>query len=226
MTITIELQESSVLVAFKDANGATISRIVDPAELSAALANQLQLDTGLIPRGTRYYVRKDTCSILVLETPPHFRYINFVGNQQFKVPVPPLLFVIRLAKSDSQRFLIRGSCCFALKEALVDHTTMLFNFPFGNVHGGGAICWGSVTLPPLPDLSSASIIPESMLSSTFNGDLGTGMFTPFRELVEGTDINVATSGSLLRHLHEKDTFPYDILTPYKNFETVLKENSN
>lgn len=220
MSLTMELLDDAIKVTYEDESGAINSKLVDPGDLSAALAQQTRVETGLLPRNTRMYTRSEGSETVAIEFPAHIRTVFFQG-QPFKIPIPDTLHILHIVSRDN--FTTRelsGSSLFALKVPLVSMDTPVFRFPFGNVYYGGDVCWGSVRRPVYRNLYLFSAVPELFFSSNFNGDLDTGNFVPF----DDTDNNlpVVRGSHLMRYLNGKEEFPVDVLIPSGSLKDVLR----
>lgn len=218
----MELLDEGVKVSYNDSSGATITKIVDPDDLAIALAKQSRMDTGLLPRNTRYYVKSEQYEIIVLEVPAHLRDIYFTGGNRYRVTMPPTVHILNIRNNNStgtSKSLVSSSL-FVTKVPIVDHSTQLFKFPFGNVYASGNVCWGSIKKPTYGNLAMFSAIPELLFSSTFNGDLGGNTFTPFED--EQNGITISGASGLITYLNGKPDFPYDILIPHMRFGEALR----
>ncbi len=226
MAIQMETCEHGIIVRFRDGNGAIQSKIVDPEDVADALAKRSKMDTGLLPRNTRYYARLANYQLLVLELPEHICRIEYAGlSTPFDVPVPYLCFFIRFfLDSTTSTYRVLNTNLYAAYGPVLDNDTSLYKFPYGNVYPNGNVCWGSV--PPIETASIAelSAVPNAILSSKFNGDLSAGNFIDFAD-PENNGIHISLSEHLLRYLHGKTSFKYDVLLYYASFGAVLKQLS-
>lgn len=224
MAIQLETCEHGIIVRFRDGAGSIQSKIVDPKDVVDALASRSKLDTGLLPRNTRYYARLANYQLIVLEMPEHICRIAFSGaGTPFDVPMPYLVFFIKFVSSaDSTCYNVVHTSLFAAYGPVLDSNTMLYRFPFGNVFPGGQVCWGSLPVIETPSLAELAIVPTTILSSKFNSDLSLGNFNPFPDPdVPGAQIS--RSEHLLRYLHGKPEFDYDILLSRATFGSILKD---
>lgn len=224
MNMILEINDYGIVVKTQE-NGVINSKIVDPEDIARALANQVKIDTGILPRNTRYYAKKDNGGVIVLEMPEHTRRIEHsrVG-ESYIVPMPYTCFVIFYHTNNdrySDTYYVYQTFLFATMGPILDSSTVLYRFPFGNVGSNGLVCWGTVQMPTVSSLSELSIVPELLLGSKFNGDLGAGSFMEF-EHPDNPNVRIFQIAHLMRYLDGKDSFPYEILVRNGILKDVLK----
>lgn len=224
MAIQLETCEHGIIVRFRDGAGSIQSKIVDPKDVADALASRSKLDTGLLPRNTRYYARLSNHELIVLELPEHICRIDFSGAETpFDIPMPHLVFFIKFVSDvASAQYKVVHTSLFAAYGPVLDSSTMLYRFPFGNVFPGGQVCWGSLSPIIVPSLAELAIVPAAILNSKFNSDLSLGNFNPFPD-PEVPGGQISRSEHLLRYLHGKPEFNYGILMQRATFGSILKD---
>lgn len=87
------------------------------------------------------------------------------------IPTPYLLFTLLISRRMNQYFVLR-TVVHALKGELVSDNTPLYRCIFGNVHSGGAICWGhDNAFEGENSLLALGAMFSAFFSSPFNDDL-------------------------------------------------------
>lgn len=218
--MTMEFCDDGLMIKYKDSNGTVQTKLVDVEEFGRALSQQLRVDTGLLPRNTRYFSRTATTETLVLEKPYFIGDITYGESQVFTVPIPHTVYFLQFRTDSAGNRDLVNSALFVTRGPIANMDTPLSFFPYGNIYADGRICWGTVRLPRFPSLSDASGIPNLLLSSNFNGDLSRNVFTPFTD--EENDIEVNRSEHLMRYLNGKDVFPYSCLRDVGSFRATLR----
>ena len=213
--ITMKTYPGGIEVSYVDNSGATITKIIDPEELAAALSAQSKLTTGILPLGTRGYWRSNAKEYAIYQIPEHIRKISYLDNKTFTVPIPDLIFFIALNVSDTAVRQLSQIALFATKGLDYTDDTPLYCFPYGNVwHETGNICWGSVNIPTMNSIRGVISIAETFLGSVFNGHLDENVFIPFDDPnkgANGTPIRVSRGTHLMRYLDGVGVFPQDVL---------------
>lgn len=231
MAIQLETCEHGIIVRVRDSAGTIRSKIVDPEDVANVLAKRSKMDTGLLPRNTRYYARQEKQRhVIVLEVPEHIRRIDYAGVAgHFDVPIPYTCFFIVFNADQSGggglTYSITGTCLYVTQGPILDNDTVLYTFPYGNVFHGGSVCWGSVPPPVITSLTDLAVVPELILGSRFNSDLSAGTFTAFDD-PDVPGIRVDRSEHLLRYLNGKTSFKYDILLRAGTFGEILRRSNS
>ena len=129
------------------------------------------------------------------------------GNEHM-VPYPNLLFIFKVAGGN-----ISSSQVFAVKERrarAISENTVLYKFPYGNVHYGGGICWGSnsetVRHKALDDM-------EAVVATFFNATMNNDLYNDEGEKKGGTVTLKMSLEALLDKMSKEDKFPDEILMP-------------
>lgn len=219
--VVMEFIADGIKVSYDGTNGSTVQKIIDPESLVDALSKQVKFETGLLPKGTKYFKHMEHMDLIVIEYPGHIRQIQFKGGSTFTVPIPPTVHFIHLNMERNQ-YKFAGSRCFCLVQPLISPATDLYMFPYGNVHSGGDVCWGSIQLPAVKELPGVLAYVDTFFSSVFNGDLGGGTFQTFHYTAEdGTRVEVNHAARLMAYMNGKTDFPMDKLVRTTDFKSMI-----
>lgn len=220
--VVMEFIADGIKVSYDGANGSTIQKIIDPESLVDALSKQVKFETGLLPKGTKYFKHMENRDLIAIEYPAHIRQIQFRGGQSFTLPIPTTVHFISLIMQGNH-YSFGGSKCFCLVQPLISPATDLYTFPYGNVgNSGGDVCWGSIRLPDIKELPGVLAYVDTFFSSVFNGDLGDHTFHPFHYTAEnGVEVDVNHAARLMAYLNGKTEFPVDKLIRASDFKSVI-----
>lgn len=179
--------------------------------LEDSTVGESYMEIGELPFG---YVRgaKDVMDpstfLIVLKYPAEKRILTYY-DEEMLVPFPELLFEFMVTKGK-----IMMSNVFAIIHE--QGKDFLANYPFGNVHAGGAVCWGRNVLPVINNMKEIELVIGLFFGSITNNDLYTvGMN------VKKTKGFVNQKGLLLA-LEGKVTFPQKWLVKWMD-RTVSDE---
>lgn len=225
--LTMEFIADGIKVSYDGTNGSTVQKIIDPESLVDALSKQVKFETGLLPKGTKYFKHMENRDIIVIEYPAHLRQIQFGHDHTlFTLPIPTTVHFFTLYLQGNH-YQFGGSKCFCLVQPLISPATDLYTFPYGNVgNSGGDVCWGSIRLPDIKELPGVLAYVDTFFSSVFNGDLGDNTFHPFHYTAEdGTNVNVNHAARLMAYLNGKTEFPMDKLIHTSDFKTTISRYS-
>lgn len=142
------------------------------------------------------------CTVVV---PPGKFPVSYYGTI-YTIPFPSLVFCFKVIKG-----CVNSSTCYAVKDDSPTDDTVLYTYPFGNVHSNGNICWGSNSLGDVRVLADIDRLVATFYGVPTNNDL----FTP-GDTVLRTESFVETLRSFYEHLNGKDDFPTNVLSPFGN----------
>lgn len=135
-------QRQEAIATFKTSES-TFTKSISVSDLVTQLARDLEITTGVLPNGTRFYSGTKTMYRIGIQVPAKKRTARFSlldASQNFTVPFPEMLFIFSV--QDKRIF---SSLLFACIPPIGKHSDRLYSFPFGNVYGNdGKICWGDV----------------------------------------------------------------------------------
>lgn len=191
-------------------------KYINISDLSNIFNQNLEITTGELPLGCKYFARKqDGSMIVILERQPkvwdckvlprHNRTLRTV-----RVPLPYLIFgfVIRNGQiARSQMALSQGP--------ITPLNQNVYRMPYGNVYDDYRICWGGQRLPNITNPYQLSGIPELFFEAAFNGDLSGDAYQNF----EGSWIDLMDS------LNGQETFNDRYLVrngDYESFKRYLR----
>lgn len=223
--IEVDRQYGTSITILKE-NGVTLKKHSTIENIQEVLLENLELATGFLPAGTRWYSRGDDKETIILESPPSIRRVSFsrgAHRDEYTIPVPWTLWKFSL-KNKHGKAILSSSCVWAMKNPITpgkEKKHELFIFPFSNV--SGSICWGGSRetqdiIKSIDHVSKIGRMVEVFWSAPFNTDLDGGKYTPFQN-EKGETIDHCHG--LLDHLDEKDKFPYEILKRDGNLQSEI-----
>ena len=148
--VNIEMVKGSSSIKVEaHSQGKAVIKHTTADSLSAVIAQNIEFNTGILPKGTRFFGGVSTNYSILIETAPMLKVLNLFSyprsekDNKYKghsetVPFPHLLFYFRVINET-----INYSNIFALKRSLKDTRDDLYIFPYGNVYSNGNVCWGS-----------------------------------------------------------------------------------
>jgi len=205
-TLTIELLEGSsheAVARFKVGDNVS-TKTIAVADLIAELSHDMEITTGVLPNGTRFYNGTKNIYRIGIQVPAKVRTAEFnlrdFGTLKITAPFPEMFFVFNIRDKR-----ITDSLLFSCIPPIGRSYDSLYFFPFGNVYEDGTICWGSVSQSTIEEPIVLDSMVTRFFNSVFSGHLvqGTSKFHP----PEGV-VNLRT---LLEHLIGQEHFPDRIL---------------
>lgn len=203
--IIIEIKDKSD-VTVKMKNGSVVStKSVTLADLLMALSRDMEITTGILPHGTRFYRGTVQAYDIGIQVATKVRTAEFrlpeVGSKTMTVPFPEMLFIFSVRNKR-----IVDTKVFSCIPPIGRPHDRLYMFPYGNVYDKtGRVCWGSVVLPDVAEPVMLDGIVARFFTSVFSGHLmsGTSTFHP----PDGV-VNLRT---LLEHMSGQEHFPDKVL---------------
>lgn len=211
LTINIDPLEG-IFIEEKQANGSSTRKYVNFEDIEEIFKRNINLDTGILPRNTIYYARENGNHIVVLQRDPEKTEISYHkrGSSEVKkytVPTPYSIFgFVVKERRIVESFLV------ASQMPILEMTTQIYQFPFGNVFGDFRICWGRQTLPSIRSPRFLAGLPSLFYAAPFNGDLSDGIFQGYHNLEH-----------LFEEINGREMFPYNTLLPAGTFEDFLRQ---
>jgi len=190
-------------VSYDQIAGLFIESMVPAEEKSVAL-----------PYGTVQYITKEKNGLpvketVILEYQTVNRPFKYYETIFASIPFPSLLFRFEVEIDNKKLVDIRVG---AVTSTILRDKSIVYHYPYSNVHHDGRICFGSNVLPKIEKLSDLSAIPELFLSGIQNNDLYS---------------NANNSVMVLRELLELldgTWFDNAILTPMSTYEEFVNRN--
>ncbi len=210
LTVKIKPGASDATMSLTGKDGMTKHKTVLIDDLIAALTSAHKINTGVLPRSTRFFSGSRSKYRIGLETISRVRnfgvYSRSIADDGKKckikrIPFPACLFVF-----DINGTKIVGTKVFALRSFISQENDELCKFPFGNIYAGGRVCWGSARLPKIKVPMDLIGVISVFLDSAFNGDLFSG--TGVRD-DEGN--RLGSFWDLITYLDGKESFPDKML---------------
>lgn len=117
-----------------------------------------------------FAIEKELTGKLALYVPGQLQRMTYQNNKDAAmIPFPSLIFFFEVEEG-----LIKYSQVFSIKEkaANINGTTILCNYPYGNVSPyEGRICWGSNSLPRIKSFKEFDSLVALFINSPTNNDL-------------------------------------------------------
>jgi hypothetical protein len=219
--------EATVVV---ERGGVTAQKTVSIDDLAASLSANHQINTGILPRGTRYYAGSGTNFTICTEAAPRVRNIVFdyyarrqaaIMNgkdkdykpSEISIPFPACLFMF-VVKGGK----LRSSKVAAVKQTLTATNDMVYRFPFGNTFHDGRVCWGYNDMPNFEKPMDAVSLMALFFDAPFNGDLLDSRTVS--EFKDGRK-HITDALTLIKHIEGKEKFPEEALCNLCTFSKLI-----
>lgn len=203
---------SNVTVEFVDDNEMIETKVISLDDFVDIITGSIERDAneieiGKLPNG--YYsgainVRYNNsfrCTIVVPEGIFPVRYYD----TNFTIPFPSLVFNFNVLKGK-----VVQARCFALKDVIPTDNSIIYRYPFGNVHSSnGNICWGSNNLETVNQMCDLNKIITLFYGSPTNDDL----YSPGNNVLANKPY-VATLRAFYSHLNGRKKFTKEVLNPF------------
>lgn len=181
------------------------TKTIEMEDLLRIFADNVNVETGLMPLNTIFYSKGDQGYCLVIQVPAHKRVVKLRSRnsstiEEFSVPIPTTIF----------GFVVRNgaivySQCASCKLPILTLDTALQQYPYGNVYGDLRICWGASQLPPIAESRFLGTVTEMFYDAPFNGDLFEG------------DVSIR---EYMETMSTYNTFPVSRLRSTRNHRTL------
>lgn len=213
-----------------DRGGITVRKTVSIDDLAASLSANHQINTGILPKGTRYYAGSGTNFTICTEAAPRVRRMVFdyyarrraaedKGEEyeatEMQIPYPTCLFKFVVKGGE-----LRSSQVVCVKQTLNTMNDRVHRFPFGNTFKDARICWGYNDMPAFEKPMDVVSMMALFFDAPYNGDLIDGnTMVPFRSDKK----QITDTWGLVKHINGKETFPeealYDLGYSFSRFMT-------
>lgn len=212
--ITIHLDPLDGLFIEEKENGRSVRKYINFEDLEEIFKRNVNLDTGILPKDCIYYSRENGNTIVVMQREPQKTEISYHKRgtsevQKYTVPTPYSIF----------GFLVRErrvveSFLVASQMPILEMTTEVYRFPFGNVFNDFRICWGRTTLPTIRSPRFLAGLPNLFYAAPFNGDLSENIFRDYH--YERYNLE-----HFFNELNGREFFPYNKMLPAGTFGDFL-----
>jgi len=205
LRLRLDFHEESVLL-HDYARGLVRTRLVSALDVAHALARELDLDTGLLPREALWWAKTATGTRVAVWREPQVWTVRLrervdAPPRRFRMPMPGLVFVCLPARQAPYVF-----AAPARPRRLDDQ---LYHCPTYNVFASGRVCPGSHAFPTDP-----ARVPEAFFESHFSA---TADAARNRSRRYPEDI-----GRLWAELHGQRVYPLDDLVPQLRVAEALR----
>ena len=161
-------------IVFTDKNGKKSSKLVEIGSLLKAFKCAVMMEVeqapiGKIPFG--YYdgavsmCNSKLCADIVTVLPASMQMMQY-EDTQYDVCIPSLVFSFHVDKGR-----LKDTRVFTLKDEKPTDDSVLYRYPFGNVHNNGEVCWGSNAFPDILEIKRLEMIMTLFIQSPCNSDL-------------------------------------------------------
>lgn len=212
--IAISITNDATLSIIKD--GRQYTREANPEELLNVLKTGAVFSTGILPANTRFFAKRGSSIVLILELPPMRRTILLVGNAKVEsVPLPGAVYISKLSQDNTGVYRQIDCRLWAIQSAgITSFDQKLFRYPTPNTGTGGNICWGSQGDHAFTMRSLAGVeqLVRAYFASIFNHHMWaepSALSTAGKTAITGW----AETGSYFRGLKDKETFDDSWLFP-------------
>ena len=193
-TIIVEEQKPGGIAAYRE---------IDPLELyyviNQSYASNDYLDSGFLPEHCLHLSMSATEKYFVLWN-PELRADVIYGDREFpNFPIPRLVFGVRVLENGKVAECSMG----VVADEAPTMDTLMFFYPFSNVHSDDRVCTGNNVLPRYRKISALKNFPRYLLGLPDNDDKYDSEHNRLK----------LSHGELLEHLKDKDPAYYytDIL---------------
>jgi len=214
--LTIHLDPLEGLFIEEKQGGRSVRKYVNFEDFEEIFKKNINIDTGILPKGAIYYSRENGNTIVILQRDPqktevsyHRRGSSDVVKYNIPTPYSVFGFIVRERR-------IVDSFLVASQMPILENTTEVYKFPFGNVFDDFRICWGRTTLPTIRSPRFLAGLPNLFYAAPFNGDLSENVF-------QGYHYDTNNLEHFFEELNGREMFPHQKLIPVGTFEDFLRQ---
>ncbi|MFN8632924.1 MAG: hypothetical protein U0893_03650 [Chloroflexota bacterium] len=205
LRLRLDFHDESV-VMHDYAESVTRTRLVSVLDVAHALASELDLDTGLLPREALWWARTAAGVRIAVWREPKVWTVRLrerydAKPRRLRLPMPGLVFVCMPGRQPPY--------VFAAKARPSNLSSAVYRCPAFNVFDSGRVCTGSHAFP-----AAASKVPEAFFESYFSAVESTGRGRSRRH---PDDV-----GRLWDELRGQASFPLDDLVPHGTVADVMR----
>ncbi|MCH5248331.1 MAG: hypothetical protein J1E98_00290 [Lachnospiraceae bacterium] len=197
-------------VVITDNNGKKKSKIVEIGSLLKAFKCAVKMEADSAPIGKIPFGYYDgaismcsgkLCADIVTVLPASMQLMKY-ENTQYDVCVPSLVFSFHVNKGRLERTQV-----FTLKDEEATEDSILYRYPYGNVHDNGNVCWGNNAFPVIPEIKRLETAMTLFIQSPCNSDLYES-----KKCIGQTNVPLR---ELFEQLRNVQSFPEEYLMPIK-----------
>ena len=205
LRIRLDFHDESV-VMHDFAESIARTRLVSALDVAHALASELDLDTGLLPREALWWARTAAGIRIAVWREPKVWTVRLrerydSKHRRLRLPMPGLVFVCMQGRQPPY--------VFAAKARPSTQSDAVYRCPTFNVFDSGRVCTGSHEFP-----ADSSSVPEAFFESYFSAVESTGRGRSRRH---PDDV-----GQLWNELRGQASFPLDDLVPHGTVAEVMR----
>lgn len=205
LRLQLDFHDESVLM-HDYAEAVTRTRLVSAIDVAHALARELDLDTGLLPREALWWAKTSAGVRVAVWREPKVWTVRLrerydAKSHRLRLPMPGLVFVCMPGRQPPYVFAAKGR-----PSALTD---LVYRCPSFNVFETGRVCTGSHEFP-----ADAGRVPEAFFESYFSAVESTGRGRSRRH---PDDV-----GALWSELRGHQSFPLDDLVTHGTVADVMR----
>lgn len=203
--LRISPKRNAFIVEEQKPGGIVTYKEIEPMELYFAINNSYvsmdYLDSGFLPDNCLHVSMNSMERRLVLWNPELRADVAYYDKEYPDFPLPRLVFGVRMLDNGKM-----ADCSIGV---VADETptpdTMMYHYPFSNVHPDGKVCTGNNVLPRYKKLTALKHFPRYLLGLPDNDDMYDN---------EKNRLKLG-HGELMEHLKDKEPAYYysDILVP-------------
>lgn len=195
-TFIVEVHQPGGVVAYKE-----ISPVDVYFALNGSYTTQVLLSSGFLPENCLHVALNSAEKHMVLWNPELRADVSYGAIEYPDFPIPRMVFGLRMLDNGK---VVECSIGVAADEKPTPDTVM-YRYPFSNVHSDGKVCTGNNVMPRYRKLSALRNFPRYLLGLTDNDDLFSS---------ENNRLGLGHR-ELLEHLKDKEPSYYysDVLVP-------------
>ncbi len=205
LRLRLDFHDESVIM-HDFAEAVTRTRLVSALDVAHALARELDLDTGLLPREALWWSKTAAGIRVAVWREPKVWTVRLrerydAKPRRLRLPMPGLVFVCLPGRQPPY--------VFAAKMRPAELADVLYRCPTFNVFDTARVCTGSHEFP-----ADASRVPEAFFESYFSAVESTGRGRSRRH---PDDV-----GALWSELRGQQSFPLDDLIPHSTVADAMR----
>jgi len=205
LIISIPHEGVDANISVQRQDGTTDQKTVSIRDIINNLASSHKFSTGLLPKGTRFFLGSTVDYFIGIGTDARKRIFRY-GDTENNIPFPYCFFAFIIKNKH-----IYKTYMYTSVRSLELETDRLYHFPYGNVYSHGEVCWGCVNLPEIRKPMDLVGVVNTFFSSNFNGDLFENYSFRHPEKYEDGELRIDSLYKMIEYVKNKDVFPTEML---------------